>query len=532
MSERYSIGIEFVGRDDASDEIRSVAEGLQKLGEANEQVVARAKEVVRSAREERTVLRAVQEEAQVFGERSQFVARQLGEVAGFASTVSKMITALDTSFTRLNTAQLALASAQERQREILRELNELYGVQATNLKEAEEALRRMLESGEASGRSAEALKESLRKVKDAQKELASASAEVEKAVQSMNAQIIAVGVSSLELVPKFMSVVNGISALVAISPTLSSALGALRTGFAALYASMGPLGLALLAVGTAAAVIAANWESIAPVFEQVASSVQSVLSPALDWLRVNVLEPLASLLGNVVSWVLAYIVDLVRSWYSATSALGDALGWFWNEVLVPVAAYLAGQVKGALDLVSQAVSLLEGAWNSMGSALDAVWRNVIVPLVAYLVDRVLATLRSVSEGARAMAEVFAGAFRAIYDAALSFLKPVLDLVNSIVSGIQEAFSWLHRQLVGGSIVPEMWEGVVSWTEWGVSEVVGSIDRLARSLEGLGGARPPSSRSIAISLTLNVTSGPSGTTGWEDMAEAVSRELVRRLRYLV
>jgi phage-related protein len=447
MSERYSIGIEFVGRDDASDEIRSVAEGLQKLGEANEQVVARAKEVVRSAREERTVLRAVQEGAQVFGERSQFVARQLGEVAGFASTVSKMITALDTSFTRLNTAQLALASAQERQREVLRELNELYGIQATNLKEAEEALRRMLESGEASGRSAEALKESLRKVKDAQKELASASAEVERAVQSMNAQLIA-GVSSLELVPKFMSVVNGISALVSISPTLSSALGALRTGFAALYASMGPVGLALLAVGTAAAVIAANWESIAPVFEQVASSVQSVLSPALDWLRVSVLEPLASLLGNVVTWALAYIVDLVRSWYSATSALGEALGWFWNEVLVPVATYLAGQVKGALDLVSQAVSLLEGAWSSMGSALDAVWKNVIVPLVAFLVEQVLATLRSVSDGARAMAEVFAGAFRAIYDAALSFLKHVLDLVNSIVSGIQEAFSWLHRQLVG------------------------------------------------------------------------------------
>jgi hypothetical protein len=56
--------------------------------------------------------------------------------------------------------------------------------------------------------------------------------------------------------------------------------------------------------------------------------------------------------------------------------------------------------------------------------------------------------------------------------------------------------------------------------------------LARSLEGFGGARTPSSRSIAISLTLNVTSGPSGTTAWEDVAEAVSRELVRRLRYLV
>ncbi len=530
MSERYSIGIEFVGRDDASDEIRSVAEGLRRLGEANDQVVERAKEVLRSARDEKTVLRAVQEEAQVFGEKAQFVARQLGEVAGFASTVSKMISALDTSFTRLNTAQLALASAHERERELLRELNELYGIQATNLKEAEEALRGLLERGEASGRSAEALKESLKKVKDAQKELASASAEVERAVQSLNAQIVAIGVSSLELVPKFMSVVNGVSALVALSPTLSSALGALRTGFSALYASMGPVGLALIALGTAAAVIAANWESIAPLFEQVATSVQSVLSPALDWLRVNVLEPLASLLGTVVTWALSYVVDLLRGWHSTTSALWEVLAGFWNDVLVPLAEYIAGQVTGALGLATQAVSLLEGAWRSMGSAFDAVWRNVLAPLVAFLIERVLGTLRSVSDGARAMADAFVGAFRAVYDAALSLLRPVLDLVRSIVSGIQEAFSWLHRQLVGGSIVPETWEGVVSWTEWGVSEVVGSIDRLVRSLEDFGTARSPSSRGITINLTLNVSSGPSGTTGWEDVAELVSRELVRRLRY--
>jgi hypothetical protein len=54
----------------------------------------------------------------------------------------------------------------------------------------------------------------------------------------------------------------------------------------------------------------------------------------------------------------------------------------------------------------------------------------------------------------------------------------------------------------------------------------------RSLEDVSSARSPSSRSIAISLTLNVSSGPSGTTRWEDVAEVVSRELVRRLRYLV
>lgn len=529
MSERYSIGIELVGRDDASDEIRSVAEGLRRLGDANEQVVARAKDVVRSAREQQDVLRAVQEETQVFGERSQFAARQLGELAGFASTVSRMITAIDTSVTRLNTAQLALASAQERQREVLRELNELYGIQASSLREAEEALRRMLESGQASGASAEALRESLRKVGEVQKELSGASAEVERAFQSLNAQLIAVGFSSLELVPRFMSVVNGLSALVALSPTLSSALGAVRAGFAALYASMGPVGLAMIGIGTAVALIAANWERVAPLFEQVASTVQSVLSPALDWLRANVLEPLASLLGSAISWALAYIVDLVRSWQEAATALGGALGWLWNEVLVPLFAYVSGQVIGTLDLTSKAVSFLESVWRSLGSALDAVWRNVIVPLIGYMLDQVLGTLNAVSEGARTMAEVLTGAFRAIYDAAVSFLGPVLDLVRSIVSGIQEAFSWLHRQLVGGSIVPETWEGVVSWTEWGVSEVVGSVDRLVRALEGVGRTPAPSTRSVSLHVTLHVNSAAQGGHGWEGLADAVSREILRRLR---
>ncbi|MEM0451104.1 MAG: hypothetical protein QXO17_06010 [Nitrososphaerota archaeon] len=529
MSERYSIGIELVGRDDASDEIRSVAEGLRRLGDANEQVVSKAKEVIRSAREQREVLRAVQEEAQVFGERSQFAARQLSELAGFASTVSRMITAIDTSVTRLNTAQLALASAQERQRELLRELNEQYGIQASNLREAEEALRRLLESGRASGSSAEALRESLRRVGEVQKELAGASAEVDRAMQSLNAQLVAVGVSSLELVPRFMSVVNGLSALVSLSPTLSGALGAVRAGFAALYASMGPVGLALLGIGTAAALIAANWERIEPLFRQVASAVQSALSPALDWFRVNVLEPLASLLGNVLSWALGYIVELVRSWHDATAGLGGALTWFWNEVLVPLLTYIAGQVIGTFDLASKAVGFLEAVWRSLGGAIEAVWKNVIVPVVEYLVGQVLGTLNAVSEGARAMAEVLTGAFRAIYDAAVSLLGPVLDLVRSIVSGIQEAFSWLQRQLVGGSIVPETWEGVVSWTEWGVSEVASSVDRLVRALEGVGGTPASSVRSLSVNVTLHVSAPAQGGYGWEGLAEVVSREILRRLR---
>ncbi|MCX8203838.1 MAG: DUF1824 family protein, partial [Nitrososphaeria archaeon] len=147
MSEAYRIGIEFVGRDDATDEIASVSEGLRRLGEANEEVVARAKEVVKQSKEQRTVLRAVQEESQVFGERAQFVARQLSEVAGLGESVPRVITALDASMTRLHAAQLVLASVQERQAVLLRELNAEFGIQASTAEEAARALRGMLEAG-------------------------------------------------------------------------------------------------------------------------------------------------------------------------------------------------------------------------------------------------------------------------------------------------------------------------------------------------------------------------------------------------
>ncbi|MEM3168831.1 MAG: hypothetical protein QXM91_05840, partial [Nitrososphaerota archaeon] len=197
--------------------------------------------------------------------------------------------------------------------------------------------------------------------------------------------------------------------------------------------------------------------------------------------------------------------------------------------LVPLLTYIAGQVIGTFDLVSRAVGFLEAVWRSLGRAIEAVWKNVIVPLVEYLVGQVLGTLNAVSEGARTMAEVLTGAFRAIYDAAVSFLGPVLDLVRSIVSGIQEAFSWLQRQLVGGSIVPETWEGVVSWTEWGVSEVASSVDRLVRALEGVGGTPAPSVRSLSVNVTLHVRAPAQGGYGWEGLAEAVSREILRRLR---
>lgn len=526
MSEAYRIGIEFVGRDDATDEIASVSEGLRRLGEANEEVVARAKEVVRQSKEQRTVLRAVQEESQVFGERAQFVARQLSEVAGLGESVSRVITALDASMTRLHAAQLVLASVQERQAVLLRELNAEFGIQASTAEEAARALRGMLEAGEASGPAAERVREALRSVEEVQRQLQKAGGDVEASMRSFQAQLVAVGLSSVELVPKFMSVVNGLSAVVALSPTLSSALGALKAAFSALYVSMGPVGLILAGIGAAAALVAANWEKVAPVLEGVASSISSVLGPALEWLLNDVLTPISSFLSSVLSKALEWVLGQVGTFARAAEALTTALGWLWKNVLEPLAAFLIGQLVNSFATASGFMEAATSTFKKLGETVSWAWNYVLVPFVESVAGQAVSAVRAFGEALGWLSGAASRTFSAIHSAAESFLRPVLDLINSMVSGISSAFEWLHNQLVGGSIVPEMWTEVVRWTEWGQSETLEAVERLISSLGGLG---PRPSKPITLNVTLNVNAGSVGEVDWEVVAERVSRAMLHRIR---
>ncbi|MCS7118141.1 MAG: hypothetical protein NZ957_05095 [Thaumarchaeota archaeon] len=526
MSESYRIGIEFVGRDDATDEIASVSEGLRRLGEANEELVSRAKEVVRQSKEQKTVLRAVQEESQVFGERAQFVARQLNEVSGLGSSLSRIITSLDASMTRLHTAQLVLASAQERQTALLRELNAQFGLQASSVEEAGQALRRMLETGEASGPVAERVKTALKGVEEVQKQLQKASSDVESSLRNFQAQLVAVGLSSIELVPKFMSVVNGLSAVVSMSPALSSALSLVRGAFTALYASMGPVGLVLMGIGTAAALLVANWEKVAPVFEGVASTVGSALGPALEWLLNNVLSPIATFLTSMLATALEWVTGQLHTFSMIAEALSMGLTWLWKNVLEPLAGFLVGQLVNSFLITSGLVEGATGVLSELGETAEWVWNNALVPLAQFVAEQAVAALRAFGQALGWLSEAARNTFSAIHRAAESLLKPVLDLINSVVSGIRSAFAWLHDQLVGHSIVPELWKEVVRWTEWGYGETLETMGRLLSSLDAAGSGP---SRSITLNVTLNVNAPSTGEMDWESVAEMVSRAMLHRIR---
>ncbi|MEM3907968.1 MAG: hypothetical protein QXZ17_14115, partial [Nitrososphaerota archaeon] len=78
---REEVRISFVAEDRATPSIKTVSEAVKELGESNETVKRMAADVVRESREQRQILRAIAEESQIFGERAQFVAGQLNNIA-------------------------------------------------------------------------------------------------------------------------------------------------------------------------------------------------------------------------------------------------------------------------------------------------------------------------------------------------------------------------------------------------------------------------------------------------------------------
>jgi hypothetical protein len=476
VAERFPIEIEFKGIDDVSDEIKTVQEGLKGVAQTSEMTAERAREVLKEAREQKRILKAVAEEADVFGKKAEFLAGELNKVAGFGAKLNSIYNSINTAMTRMNTAQTNLNLAKQREAELLEKLRTEYGMHVTTIDEAIEHLKQLAAEIEAEGGKAQWQKEMIKELTAVKKDLAKATQEVTAAQQHWQQQMVALSLQAVGLIPSFVQMVNSISHIVALAPGLGSALNAVKMGFTALYAAMGPVGLVLVGIGTAVALLIAYWDQLAPILQSVADTIMSFLGPALEWI--------------------------------------------WNNILGPLGQFLAGIFVSNLQTFKAAWDAIVLVVGAVGDALQWVWDNVLVPLGEFIIGVFVAYIRSWVEAFEWARDKIVGIFQAIYNAALSFLKPVIDFVNSLIAKIQEAFSWLYKELVGASIVPEMWEGIREWTAWGVKETARLMDEL-----GLLGHGPVVRGPVSVSITINA----GGVSDPEQLADIVGREIVRRLR---
>jgi phage-related protein len=474
--ERFPIEIEFKGIDDVSDEIKTVQEGLKSVAQTSEMTAERAREVLKEAREQKRILKAVAEEADVFGKKAEFIASEFNKIAGFGAKLNTIYNSINTAMTRMNTAQANLNQAKQREAELLEKLRTEYGLHFTTIDEAIEHLKQLAAEIEAEGGKAKWEKEMIKELTAVKKDLAKATEEVSAAQRHWQQQMIALSLQAVGLIPSFVQMVNSISHIVALAPGLGSALNAVKMGFTALYAAMGPVGLVLIGIGTAVALLIAYWDQIAPILQYVADTIISFLGPALEWI--------------------------------------------WNNILVPLGQFLAGIFVSNLQTFKAAWDAITRVVDAVGNALKLLWDNVLVPLGEFIIGVFVAYIRSWVQAFEWARDTIIGVFKKIYDTAMGVLGAIKNAIDSVVGAITGAFEWLYKTLVGGSIVPEMWESIREWTMWGVRETARLMDQL-----GMLGEGPVVRGPVSVSVTINA----AGVSDPEQLADIVSREIVRRLR---
>lgn len=476
MSEEFSLKITLEGIDDASDEIKNVTDGLQKLGSTNEEVVARAKEVLKADRDEKRVLRAVAEEAEIFSDRVQFMANQLNNVASFAGRVNNLFNQYNTLMTRVNTAQLNYNEALENQNRLLEEVNRRFNQQFTTVDEALQYLGELRGAYLEAGNSTKELDNIIKQLEQSEKNVAKAHQEVANAQQQMTAQMVTMGIQAVGLVPQFMNMVNSFSTLSTMLGGMAGPLNAVKAGFTSLYAAMGPIGLLLIALSIIIPIIITHWDEIKAALERVGQAIWNAIGPALTWLWENILKPLADFLAAYFKQKWEEIQAVFNAVYQyGIKPLWEGLQWFWNNVLVPLGQFLAAKFKADIEA----------------------WINAFI-------------------WARDMIANIFNKIKEIISGVINWIKEKIDW---IVNGIKSAFDNLRKALVGGSIIPDMWMDIQAWTKWGIGEVNKMMSDFGVNVMGpkvVGG----------ISVVVNV----AGTNASADeIAQAVSRAILRNLR---
>ncbi|MEM2931947.1 MAG: hypothetical protein QXX16_02590 [Nitrososphaerota archaeon] len=464
---REEVRISFVAEDRATPSIKTVSEAVKELGESNETVKRMAADVVRESREQRQILRAIAEESQIFGERAQFVAGQLNNIAALGSRTLSLFNAWNTAMTRVNTAQLALSEAHERY---------------------EQALNRFLSAG-----SVEESIKAQRELEKAEKDLEKATRSLEDAQRDAQMQVVAMGVSLVGLVPQGIQAANSLAALAKTVPMMVGGINSLKVSFMGLNVALGPIGIALTAIGALIAAYETNFLGFRDAVNSLGRAIGDFFGPVLSWVMENVLKPLAEFLASVFQKSIQVVISMLDVFSSAGRSLGDALTWLWEKVLRPLGEFIAGLF---INYVKSWIQAFEWAQESIKKIWEAITRVI-----------------------------------------KSAIDTITGWIEGLTKSVKDAFKWLHDTLVGHSVVPDMWRGIISWYDWGTRKTMSMLEDLRRDtitvIEMDNPLTMPQPRVNNISLTIKVNvAQPLGENNWEMLAEKLGATIMRRLRGVI
>lgn len=248
----------------------------------------------------------------------------------------------------------------------------------------------------------------------------------------------------------------------------------------------GPLQSALAQVpGIIAAIIAglspmlgslqSIWQTIStqlwPALQQLFSALQSVWQTvqAQLWPAIQALMPVLQALGAVLGGVVV-------------AAVGLAIGAFNGLV-----GFLAGALPGAIQAATGIIQAFAGVVNLIVTVVSGVVRIVVALLQGDWQAAWEAARDLVSGVAHAIGQIISGLVQTVTGLISGLVGGVLGLIQGFVDGVVSFFRTLYYELVGGSIVPDLINGMVnlfSGLPGRVLEYVGQLvsDVLAKASE--------------------------------------------------
>lgn len=242
-----------------------------------------------------------------------------------------------------------------------------------------------------------------------------------------------------------------------------TATGAAQVGFAALSGVMAALGPAVAIVGGIAAagyLIYQNWDKIAPVLQDLWTTLQETLGPPLKSLIDAVSEAFTALWDGPLGSLMKAADGLFRT-FGGTVA--EVLGVAVIEAVKLAASIAGGFMQQIADGVRMVTALFQGdwtaAWNLAAGIVNRAWGGMPAKVIGW------------------MQQMVTGVRTWVVDR----LNAVWDTVTQKVEAVSNAFFRLYDAVVGHSYVPDMVDGIAAQMQRLDAEFVNPAERATASV---------------------------------------------------
>ena len=215
---------------------------------------------------------------------------------------------------------------------------------------------------------------------------------------------------------------------------------------------LGPIGLIVAAVGTAAALIIANWDSIGPkvkeVWEKISGwasekmqEIKAAFSAAVDNLVAswhNLCEQVKSLWASAGDW----ISEKIQAIKDAFSAAGDLIAGVWSV--------FCDQVKDLWDTVvgfySEKLEILKGAFSSAVKVISSLFSG------------------DLSQAFSSLGDMYSKLFDLLPESLKNVGKALFNQAGSILSDIGKMFSDFFSNLDLSALMPDSLKSTFGWIQ--------------------------------------------------------------------